>query len=85
MLIGHPAVVDAAVFGIPDDVMGQSVKAVVELVENRRADHALAAELMEWTRERLARYKCPRSISFERLPRTDPGKLNKAPLVAKYS
>lgn len=85
VLISHPLVVDAAVFGIPDEVMGQSVKAVVQLTDPALADDALARELSVWTRERLAHYKCPRSISFERLPRTDAGKLNKNRLVAEHS
>jgi fatty-acyl-CoA synthase len=85
-LIAHPLVVDAAVFGIPDDEMGQSVKAVVQLSDPARADQALADELIAWLRDRLAHYKCPRSISFEaQLPRTDAGKLYKQPLIARYS
>lgn len=86
MLIGHPQVLDAAVFGIPDPVMGQSVKAVVQTLDPADATEELAQTLLEWLRERLAHYKCPRSISFEeRLPRTDAGKLIKRDLVARYS
>jgi fatty-acyl-CoA synthase len=86
MLISHPLVVDAAVFGIPDDVMGQAVKAVVQLTDPARASADLAADLMTWLRDRLAHYKCPRSISFEaQLPRTDAGKLYKQRLIDKYS
>lgn len=85
-LVSHPRVVDAAVFGIPDDVMGQSVKAVVQLVDPTHAGEAVADELISWLRERLAHFKCPRSIAFEEaLPRTDAGKLYKQPLIAKYA
>ncbi|MEO6792433.1 MAG: fatty-acid--CoA ligase FadD4 [Mycobacterium sp.] len=86
MLITHPKVMDAAVFGIPDDEMGQSVKAAVQTVDPADATAAFADELLVWLRDRLAHYKCPRSISFEaQLPRTDTGKLYKNELAAKYS
>ena len=75
-LISHPLVVDAAVFGVPDDEMGQSVKAVVQLADPARACDGLADELITWLRDRMAHYKCPQSVSFEaQLPRTDAGKL----------
>ncbi|WP_413467207.1 fatty-acid--CoA ligase FadD4 [Mycolicibacterium sp. 120270] len=84
-LIAHPLVVDAAVFGVPDDEMGQSVKAVVQLTDPSRGTDDFGRELIDWLRERLAHYKCPRSISFEpQLPRTDAGKLYKRALVEKY-
>lgn len=86
LLIGHPRVLDAAAFGIPDPAMGEAVKAVVQLIDPAEASEELAAELLDWTRERLAHYKCPRSISFEsRLPRSDTGKLYKRDLVSRYS
>ena len=86
LLVTHPKVLDAAVFGIPDDEMGQSVKGVVQTVDPGDATDAFADELVGWLRERLAHYKCPRSISFEaQLPRTDTGKLYKQELVKKYS
>jgi long-chain acyl-CoA synthetase len=86
LLITHPRVLDAAVFGIPDDDMGQSVKAVVQTVDPTDATGEFAAELLDWLRDRLAHYKCPRSISFDaQLPRTDTGKLLKNELVKKYS
>jgi fatty-acyl-CoA synthase len=85
-LISHPKVLDAAVFGIPDEGMGQSVKGVVQTVDPAAATDTFAEELLVWLRERLALYKCPRSISFEaQLPRTDTGKLYKQDLVKKYS
>jgi fatty-acyl-CoA synthase len=84
-LITHPLVIDAAVFGVPDDVMGQSVMAAVQLADRNEASDALAAELRSWLRDRIAHYKCPRTLVFEdELPRTDAGKLYKRPLVEKY-
>jgi long-chain acyl-CoA synthetase len=86
MLITHPKVLDAAVFGIPDEQMGQSVKGVVQTVDPADATDDFGSELLAWLRDRLAHYKCPRSISFQpQLPRTDTGKLYKQELVKKYS
>jgi len=86
MLVTHPKVMDAAVFGIPDDEMGQSVKSVVQTVDPADATDEFGEELLGWLRERLAHYKCPRSVSFEpQLPRTDTGKLYKQELITKYS
>lgn len=85
LLISHPRVLDAAVFGIPDPAMGQSVKAVVQCVDPADAVDDFAQELMAWVRERLAHYKCPRSISFEEvLPRTEAGKMRKVELAQRY-
>ncbi len=84
-LLSHPLVVDAAVFGIPDADLGQTVKAVVELADPAHIGDDTAERLMVWLRERLATYKCPRSIAFtRRLPRTDAGKLNKNRLIEMY-
>jgi fatty-acyl-CoA synthase len=86
LLVTHPKVLDAAVFGIPDDEMGQRVMAVVQTVDSADATDEFADELLGWLRERLAHYKCPRSIAFEtQLPRTDTGKLYKNGLIEKYS
>ncbi|KUI35848.1 acyl-CoA synthetase [Mycobacterium sp. IS-1590] len=86
LLITHPKVLDAAVFGVDDEEMGQRVKGVVQTVDPADATDEFAEELLEWLRERLAHYKCPRSISFEaQLPRTETGKMLKQELVKKYS
>jgi long-chain acyl-CoA synthetase len=86
LLVTHPKVMDAAVFGIPDDEMGQRVKGVVQTVDPADATDEFAEELQAWLRDRLSHYKCPRTISFEaQLPRTDTGKLYKQSLIDKYS
>ncbi|QNJ93724.1 acyl-CoA synthetase [Mycolicibacterium fluoranthenivorans] len=86
VLVTHPKVMDAAVFGIPDAEMGQSVKGVVQTVDPDDATEEFGQELLAWLRDNLAHYKCPRSISFEaQLPRTDTGKLYKQELINKYS
>ncbi|OBB96164.1 fatty-acid--CoA ligase FadD4 [Mycobacterium sp. 852002-40037_SCH5390672] len=86
LLVTHPQVLDAAVFGVPDDEMGQRVVAAVQTVDPADATDGFADELTAWLRDRLAHYKCPRSIAFEaQLPRTDTGKLYKNGLIEKYS
>jgi long-chain acyl-CoA synthetase len=85
LLITHPAITDAAVFGVPNEAFGEEVKAVVQLKNPDEASNALAAELVDWCKQRLADVKCPRSIDFEReLPRAETGKLYKKELKARY-
>jgi acyl-CoA synthetase (AMP-forming)/AMP-acid ligase II len=84
-LIGHPAVADVAVFGIPNEEMGEEVKAVVQPHDMGRAGKELEAELIAWCKARLSPIKCPRSIDFEmELPRTPTGKLIKRLLRDRY-
>ena len=85
VLLTHPKVGDAAVFGIPHDDWGEEVKAVVEPAENIEPGPALSDELMEFASERLAKYKLPKSIDFvPELPRDPNGKLYKRKLRDPY-
>lgn len=85
VLIGHPAVLDVAVIGVPNDDLGEEAKAVVQLVDPAAASEDLAAELLTHCQEHLARYKCPRSVDFvDQLPREDSGKLYKRRLRDAY-
>ncbi|MCZ7526225.1 MAG: acyl-CoA synthetase [Acidimicrobiia bacterium] len=84
-ILAHPMVADVAVFGIPDDDMGEQIKAVVQPEEGIAPDDALRAEIMGHLRDRLAKYKWPRSIDFvEELPREPTGKLLKRTLRDPY-
>ena len=85
MLISHPRVMDVAVFGAPDDEMGEKVVAVVQPVDFATAGQPLADELLAFTRENLSHVKVPRLIEFTpELPRHANGKLYKRLLRDAY-
>jgi len=85
LLITHPKVADAAVFGVPNEDLGEEVKAVVEPMPEVTADDAFAEELIAFCRAHLAHMKCPRSIDFtDAMPRLPTGKLYKKPLRDRY-
>ncbi len=85
VLLGHPKVVDAAVFGIPHDDWGEEVKAVVQPVDGVEGTPELAEEILAWCGGRLARFKTPKSIDFtDDMPRDPNGKLYKRKLRDPY-
>lgn len=85
LLITHPKVMDAAVFGVPNEDLGEEVKAVVQPIPGVEAGGALEQELIAWCREHLSHQKCPRSVDFEaELPRLPTGKLYKRLLRDRY-
>jgi len=85
VLVNHPGVLDAAVFGIPHDEFGEEVKAVVQPAPGYAASEKLAADIAAYAREHLARYKVPRSLDFtDEFPRTETGKLVKRQLRDPY-
>ncbi len=85
LLITHPKVQDAAVFGVPNEDLGEEVKAVVQLVPGQTVSAALTDELLAFCAAHLSRQKCPRSIDFtDALPRLPTGKLYKKALRESY-
>ena len=85
LLITHDKVFDAAVIGVPNEDKGEEVKGVVQLMPGIEPSPALERELIDFCRQHLAAFKCPRTIDFEaELPRLPTGKLYKRLLRDRY-
>ncbi|MEM7329434.1 MAG: fatty acid--CoA ligase [Pseudomonadota bacterium] len=81
-IFGHPKVSDVAVIGVPDEKWGEAAKAVIVPVPGTAID---PDEIITWVRQRIAGYKCPKSIDLvETLPRNPSGKILKKVLRAPY-
>ncbi len=85
LLVTHPKVFDAAVIGVPNDDLGEEVKAVVQPAPGVEPGPELERELIAFCREHLAHFKCPRTVDFAtELPRLPTGKLYKRLLKDRY-
>jgi len=83
VLAEHPAVSEVAIIGVPDEKWGESVKAVVTLEDS--GEGVSDADLIAFARERLAAYKCPKTIDFvDDMPRNPTGKILKKELRKPY-
>ncbi|HET9690623.1 MAG TPA: acyl-CoA synthetase, partial [Acidimicrobiales bacterium] len=85
LLASHPKVLDVAVIGVPNDDLGEEVKAVVIADPPDAGGPGLEAELIAYCRTHLAHFKAPRSVDFvDELPRLPTGKLYKRKLRDQY-
>ncbi|WP_406512615.1 long-chain fatty acid--CoA ligase [Streptomyces sp. NBC_00161] len=85
ILVGHPAVAQVAVIGVPHPVLGEEVWAIIVPARPEDVTSGSNEEIIEWGKERLAAYKYPRRVEFtDALPMGHSGKVLKRMLVAKY-
>jgi acyl-CoA synthetase (AMP-forming)/AMP-acid ligase II len=81
-LYSHPAVLEAAVIGVPDEKWGEAVKAVIVLKEGQQATEE---EIIQFCKERMAHFKAPKSVDFvPSMPRTGSAKIAKVALRDEY-
>jgi long-chain acyl-CoA synthetase len=85
VLLSHPRVGDAAVFGIPNEDWGEEIKAVIEPIAGEVAGDALKQDVLAFCRDKLAKFKMPKTIDFtNEMPRDPNGKLYKRKLRDPY-
>jgi long-chain acyl-CoA synthetase len=85
VMLTHPGVGDSCTIGVPNEEWGEEVKTVIELKPDHAPTDELARELIAYCRERLARFKCPRTVDFDDdLPRHDTGKLYRRLVRERY-
>ncbi|MDA1075960.1 MAG: AMP-binding protein [Proteobacteria bacterium] len=84
-LLKHPAVQDVCTIGIPNEEWSEEVRSVVQLKDDYTPSEALTDELIQWVRDRLAGFKCPRSIDYvDQLPRSEAGKIQRRVVREPY-
>jgi long-chain acyl-CoA synthetase len=82
MILGHPAVLEAAVIGVPDEKWGEAIRAVVVCRAGQMVEES---ELIAWCRERMTHFKCPTSVMVaEALPKGGTGKIQKNVLRERW-
>ncbi len=85
-LYEHPAVLECAVIGVPDELTGENIMAYIVLRKEYRGGKISEDEIINWAKERMAAYKYPRIIKFVRLiPKTPIGKIDRQELKRKIS
>lgn len=86
ILASHAKVADVAVFGVPSELLGEEIKAVVEPTTWSQANEETADEILEWLSDKVSSFKMPRSLDFHpNLPRSDNGKMYKRLLADDHS